>query len=120
MAAATIIPLEHYRSTGDVAVAEAAYPAAKALVEFYRRHGNPLINFGAENDWLAIEACTPDARRKWALRVNQCIDGGVRFTENLLENTDGVPRPPPKAVECRTTPSVFPRGGTLPATFYLC
>ena len=106
MAAATIIPLEHYRSTGDVAVAEAAYPAAKALVEFYRRHGNPLINFGAENDWLAIEACTPDARRKWALRVNQCIDG--------------VPRPPTKAVECRMTPSVFPRGGTLPATFYLC
>ena len=44
MAAAAILPLEHYRSTGDLTVAQAAYPAAKALVDFFSRHGDPLIN----------------------------------------------------------------------------
>jgi alpha-L-rhamnosidase len=92
MAAAAIIPLEHYRSTGDVAVAEAAYPAAKALVDFYARHGDPLINFGAENDWLAIEACTPDARRKWALPGPTCLLANISFASAQIAATDAVAR----------------------------
>jgi hypothetical protein len=74
-----MIPLELYRSTGDIAVAEAANPAAKALVDVYARHGHPLVNFGAENDWLAIEACTPDARRKWALPGPTCLLANISF-----------------------------------------
>lgn len=92
MAAAAIIPLELYRSTGDVAVAEAAYPAAKALVDFYARHGDPLINFGAENDWLAIEACTPDARRKWALPGPTCLLANISFASAQIAATDAVAR----------------------------
>ena len=92
MAAAAILPLEHYRGTGDVSVAEAAYPAAKALVEFYARHGDPLINFGAENDWLAIEACTPSARRKWALPGPTCLLANISFASAQIAATDAVAR----------------------------
>jgi len=92
MAAAAIIPLENYRRTGDVAVAEAAYPAAKALVDFYARHGDPLINFGAENDWLAIEACRPLARRKWALPGPTCLLANISFASAQIAATDAVAR----------------------------
>jgi hypothetical protein len=92
MAAAAILPLELYDSTGDVAVAEAAYPTAKALVDFYARHGNPLINFGAENDWLAIEACTPSARRKWALPGPTCLLANISFASAQIAATDAVAR----------------------------
>ena len=92
MAAAAILPLEHYRSTGDVAVAQAAYPAAKALVDFFARHGDPLINFGAENDWLAIEACTPTARRKWSLPGPTCLLANISFASAQIAATDAVVR----------------------------
>ena len=92
MAAASIIPLEHYRRTGDVMVAQASYPAAKALVDFFARHGNPLINFGAENDWLAIEACTPSARRKWALPGPTCMLANISFASAQIAATDAVAR----------------------------
>ena len=92
MAAAAILPLEHYRRTGDVAVAKAAYPAAKALVDFYARHGDPLINFGAENDWLAIEACKPFARRKWALPGPTCLLANISFASAQIAATDAVAR----------------------------
>eukprot|EP00035_Acanthoeca_spectabilis_P001641 m.81646 g.81646 ORF g.81646 m.81646 type:complete len:919 (+) comp11023_c0_seq1:572-3328(+) len=92
MAAAAILPLENYRRTGNVAAAKAAYPAAKALVDFYARHGNPLINFGAENDWLAIEACRPFARRKWALPGPTCLLANISFASAQVAATDAVAR----------------------------
>ena len=92
MAAVAIIPLAHYRNTGDVAVAQAAYPAAKALVDFFARHGDPLINFGAENDWLAIEACTPTARRKWSLPGPTCMLANISFASAQIVATDAVAR----------------------------
>ena len=39
-------------------------------------------------------------------------------TDNLLENTDGVPRPDVPPQLCRGTPSVFSRGGTLLPSIY--
>jgi alpha-L-rhamnosidase len=92
MAAAAILPLEHYRSTGDVAVAGAAYPAAKALVDWYARQGDPLINFGNNNDWLAIEACKPFARRKWALPGPTCVLANISFASAQIVATDAVAR----------------------------
>jgi alpha-L-rhamnosidase len=92
MAAATILPLEHYRSTGDVVVAKAAYPAAKALVDFFARQGDPVINFGAENDWLAIEACVPTARRKWSLPGPSCLLANISFASAQIAATDAVAR----------------------------
>lgn len=92
MAAAAILPLENYKRTGNVAAAGAAYPAAKALVDFYVRHGDPLINFGAENDWLAIEACKPFARRKWAQPGPSCILANITFATAQIAATDAVAR----------------------------
>lgn len=92
MAAVAILPMELYRRTGDVTVAVAAYPAVKALVDFYTRHGDPLINFGAENDWLAIEACTPFARRKWALPGPTCVLANVTFASAQIVATDALAR----------------------------
>ena len=61
-------------------------------MDFYARHGDPLINFGAENDWLAIEACTPFARRKWAEPGPTCLLANISFASAQIAATDAVAR----------------------------
>jgi hypothetical protein len=79
MAAGCEIPYQAWKKSGDLQALRAAYPGAKALVEFMVRHIDPKVGlpqFGFYGDWVALKKSPNSATSSFSfmLAVSRLVE----------------------------------------------